>query len=84
MKWRCVEFYLATLLRGSLRPGRRRLHLPTALPPELEPNHLLERMQLDKKASARGLRFILWEGPGTARIVADVPGDAVLETLREG
>ncbi len=58
--------------------------LPTALPPELEPDRLLERMRLDKKASAHGLRFILWEGPGTARIVSDVPEDAVLETLREG
>jgi 3-dehydroquinate synthase len=58
--------------------------LPTALPPELEPDRLLERMRLDKKASASGLRFILWEAPGAARIVSDVPEDAVLETLQEG
>jgi 3-dehydroquinate synthase len=58
--------------------------LPTALPPGLEPDRLLERMRLDKKASANGLRFVLWEAPGTARIVSDVPEDAVLETLQEG
>ncbi len=57
--------------------------LPTALPPGLEPHLLMQRMRLDKKASASGLRFVLWEAPGTARIVSDVPEDAVLETLQE-
>ncbi|MEQ1512236.1 MAG: 3-dehydroquinate synthase [Lysobacteraceae bacterium] len=57
--------------------------LPTALPQGLEPDRLLQRMRLDKKASASGLRFVLWEAPGTARIVSDVPEDAVLETLQE-
>ena len=41
-------------------------------------------MRLDKKANAGGLRFVLWETPGTARIVSSVPEDAVLETLLEG
>ena len=58
--------------------------LPTALPSGLEPDRLLQRMRLDKKANASGLRFVLWEGPGTARIVSDVPEDGVLETLQEG
>jgi 3-dehydroquinate synthase len=58
--------------------------LPTALPPGLEPDLLLARMRLDKKAHAGGLRFVLWEGPGLARIVDGVPEDAVLETLLEG
>ncbi len=57
--------------------------LPTALPQGLEPDRLLQRMRLDKKASASGLRFVLWEAPGTARIVSDVPEDAVLQTLLE-
>ena len=58
--------------------------LPTALPAGLDAHLLLERMRLDKKASASGLRFVLWETPGTARIVSSVPEDAVLETLLEG
>jgi 3-dehydroquinate synthase len=58
--------------------------LPTALPSGLEPDRLLQRMRLDKKANASGLRFVLWEAPGTARIVSDVPEDAVLSTLQEG
>jgi 3-dehydroquinate synthase len=58
--------------------------LPTALPAGLEPDLLLARMRLDKKAHAGGLRFVLWEGPGLARIVDGVPEDAVLETLLEG
>ncbi len=57
--------------------------LPTVLPAALEPDRLLERMRLDKKANASGLRFILWEAPGIARIVSDVPESAVLETLQD-
>ena len=58
--------------------------LPTALPAGLDPSNLLERMRLDKKSQASGLRFVLWEAPGLARIVSDVPEEAVLETLRGG
>jgi 3-dehydroquinate synthase len=58
--------------------------LPTSLPVGLEPSLLLERMRLDKKAGAGGLRFVLWETPGAARIVSNVPEDAVLQTLQEG
>jgi 3-dehydroquinate synthase len=39
-------------------------------------------MRLDKKARASGLRFVLWEGVGRARVVPDVPEEAVLEVLR--
>ncbi|MFD0725376.1 3-dehydroquinate synthase [Lysobacter brunescens] len=58
--------------------------LPTRIPAGLDPDLLLARMRLDKKANAHGLRFVLWEAPGAARVVSDVPEDAVLETLREG
>lgn len=57
--------------------------LPTALPRSLDADALIERMRIDKKAHAGGLRFVLWEMPGRAKIVSDVPADAVLETLRE-
>ncbi|HVR81628.1 MAG TPA: 3-dehydroquinate synthase [Luteimonas sp.] len=59
-----------------------RFGLPTSLPPGLDPDTLLARMRLDKKAGASGLRFILWDRPGAARIVANVPDEAVLAVLR--
>ncbi len=58
--------------------------LPTVLPSGLDPQALLARMRLDKKAQAGGLRFVLWDGPGTARVVSDVASDAVLSVLRQG
>ena len=42
------------------------------LPAGLDADALLARMQLDKKADARGLRLVLWDGIGRARIVAGV------------
>ncbi|ALN61630.1 3-dehydroquinate synthase [Lysobacter antibioticus] len=61
-----------------------RLDLPTSIPDGLTPQALLERMRLDKKADAAGLRFILWDKAGAARIVAGVPDDAVLAVLAAG
>ena len=57
------------------------LGLPTRLPEGLDPKLLLSRMRLDKKALASGLRLVLWEGPGKARVVSGVPEDAVLQVL---
>ncbi|HWI23753.1 MAG TPA: 3-dehydroquinate synthase family protein, partial [Lysobacter sp.] len=65
---------LATLLQ--------RFGLPTALPQALDGDALLARMRLDKKAQAGGLRFVLWDRAGAARVVADVPESAVLEVMR--
>lgn len=65
-----------------LRALLQRFGLPTALPAGLDPDALLARMRLDKKAQASGLRFVLWEGLGRARVVPDVPEDAVLGILR--
>lgn len=70
----------AETLRGLLL----RFGLPVDLPAGLVPEALLARMRLDKKAQASGLRFILWDGPGAAKIVPDVDEAAVLETLRAG
>ena len=58
--------------------------LPTALPPGLEPDRLLQRMRLDKKTSVSGLRFVLWDAPGRARIVTGVSETEVLQTLQAG
>jgi 3-dehydroquinate synthase len=60
----------------------QRFGLPTALPAGLDPDVLLAHMRLDKKAQASGLRFVLWEGLGRARVVPDVPEEAVLGILR--
>lgn len=67
----------ADALRGLLQ----RFGLPVALPPGLDAAALLARMRLDKKAQASGLRFVLWDGIGKARVVADVAEDAVLAVL---
>ncbi len=61
-----------------------RFGLPTTLPAGLDPVALLARMRLDKKAQAGGLRFVLWDRPGAARVVADVPEAAVLTVLAAG
>jgi 3-dehydroquinate synthase len=58
-----------------------RFGLPTAIPPGLDAGSLLTRMRLDKKADAKGLRFVLWEGAGSARVVAGVSDTAVLSVL---
>ena len=49
-----------------------------ALPAGLEPEALLARMRLDKKAQAGGLRFVLWDGTGAAEVVAGRAGGVVL------
>ncbi len=61
-----------------------RFGLPTVLPGGLDSAALLARMRLDKKADAAGLRFVLWQGAGAARIVSGVPDAAVLDVLRAG
>jgi 3-dehydroquinate synthase len=59
-----------------------RLGLPVARPAGLNPDALLARMRLDKKADAAGLRFILWDALGSARIVRDVRDTDVLHILQ--
>lgn len=46
--------------------------LPVGLPPGLDAAALVARMRLDKKATADGLRFVLWQGIGRAQLVAGV------------
>lgn len=67
---------------ARLRDLLARLGLPVALPGGLDPQALLAHMRLDKKAQADGLRFIVWDGIGRARVLAGVPEDAVLDVLR--
>ena len=56
--------------------------LPVRLPEGLDAHALLDRMRLDKKAQAGGLRFVLWTRAGAARLVSDVPEADVLQVLR--
>jgi len=65
-----------------LRALLARFGLPVALPVGLDADALLARMRLDKKTQAGGLRFVLWERAGAAKVVAGVPDDAVLRVLR--
>lgn len=57
--------------------------LPVAIPAGLQADALLARMRLDKKAAASGLRLVLWDGPGKARVVADVDEGDVLAVLAD-
>ncbi|PBS13275.1 3-dehydroquinate synthase [Lysobacteraceae bacterium NML93-0792] len=66
---------------ARLRALLQRLGLPVALPSGLDPDRLLAHMRLDKKAQADGLRFIVWDGIGRARVLAGVPEAAVLDVL---
>jgi len=59
-----------------------RFGLPTAIPAGVDPDEMLARMRLDKKADAHGLRFVLWDGAGAARVVSGVSDQAVLAVLR--
>ena len=65
-----------------LRALLLRYGLPTEIPQGLDPAALVARMRLDKKAQGSGLRFVLWDGMGKARVVADVAEATVLEVLR--
>ena len=67
----------AERLQGLLQ----RVGLPVAVPAGLAPERLLARMRLDKKADAGGIRFVLWDGAGRARVVAGVGDVEVLATL---
>ena len=60
-----------------------RMGLPVGLPAGIDPGAVLARMRLDKKATASGLRLVLWAGAGAARVVAGVDEAALLDVLRE-
>jgi 3-dehydroquinate synthase len=50
----------------------KRFGLPTALPPGLGAEALLQHMRLDKKNLGGKLRLVLWRGIGHAEIVPDI------------
>jgi len=69
---------------GRLESLLHRFGLPTVVPGGLNAQALIARMRLDKKADAHGLRFVLWDGAGSARVVAGVAEDTVRAVLEAG
>jgi 3-dehydroquinate synthase len=65
-----------------LRTLLERLGLPTQVPAGLAAEALLERMRLDKKGNAEGLRFVLWGGAGRANVQGGISDRDVLAVLR--
>lgn len=61
----------------------KQFELPTRLPEGLRPEELVSRMRLDKKADKDGLRFVLWDGIGRARVVTGIDGTEVLAMLQQ-
>ncbi|MDX1380623.1 MAG: 3-dehydroquinate synthase, partial [Xanthomonadales bacterium] len=57
------------------------LDLPVRLPRAVSNEEMVEAMQMDKKGLASGLRLILLERAGTARVVEDVTDSALRAAL---
>ena len=66
-----------------LRSLLQRAGLPVTVPAGIDPEALLARMKLDKKALSGLPRLILWRGIGKADIVRDVPAEAILRVLAD-
>ena len=64
-----------------LRRLLARCGLPTAIPPGVAPQRLLDLMRLDKKNLSGRLRLILWQGIGRAEIVPDVDEGVIAKVL---
>src|SRR5690606_33323563 len=58
-----------------------RLCLPVRVEPPVDAGLLLDHMRMDKKATAYGLRFVLWRGIGRAEITGGVADADVLAAL---
>ncbi len=67
--------------RERLRGLLARFGLPVVMPPGLKTEAMLARMRLDKKAQAGGLRFVLWDRAGAARVVSNIDEADVLDVL---
>lgn len=60
----------------------RALGLPTALPPELDPNAMLDAMGMDKKALEGKLRLVLARRIGEVLVTDELDRAALLDTLQ--
>jgi len=56
-------------------------HLPASVPEGIQPERILEAMQLDKKTVSGTLRFILPEKIGSVKITQGISDDLILKSL---
>ncbi len=61
----------------------QRFQLPNRIPADINPNHLLELMQHDKKVRNDQLRFIIIKQPGSCELIDRVEKQMVQEVLNE-
>ena len=77
-----VQMGLANEAEASrLQALLEKFGLPVTVPRGLDADALIARMRLDKKNDANGLRLVLWDGLGRARVVAGVSEEAVRTVL---
>jgi shikimate kinase / 3-dehydroquinate synthase len=57
--------------------------LPTRLPPDADPEAIMDAMRSDKKVQGQRLRWVLPTAIGAATVRGDVPDEVVWEALRE-
>lgn len=62
----------------------RRTGLPVVVPPDLEPDALLEAMSHDKKVKAGTIRFVVADRIGNVRTTAACSQTSLAQTLRAG
>ena len=67
---------------GRIERALTALGLPTAVPASMDPQDLLARMRLDKKALGGRMRLVLWRGIGRAEVVDGVLEDDILDALQ--
>ena len=58
--------------------------LPTAIPPKIDPDALVDLMKIDKKAVSDGISMSLLTGVGTCKLMHDLPIGVIREVLNEG
>lgn len=61
----------------------RNFGLPTQLPKGLDAEHIINKMRIDKKATAGEIRLILWNGIGKAFIEKKVPSQILQAFLND-
>jgi len=69
---------------GYLKALVEAFELPSSPPDNLTPEQLLVAMARDKKATAKGIRFVLLNALGDACLEEDVPVDMLRRTLQAG
>ncbi len=77
------EGYLDTGQIDRIRALLEKAGLPTRTPPELDPEHFLELMAVDKKVLAGKIRLVLLTDIGTSRVSENYNPQLLRDTLDE-